>query len=339
MLQGALAELRLGNWRTCATSGSVIDAEARRSRGPRRRDILPRAPASPPAVACRMRARHLRRPSIIETSVPQRTGPRAVRPHPARAELPRVRIGPARSTRSTPAATASPWGKVPTPHDRERRRARARRQPVVEPQHHRRGGGVQPFGGEGPVRHRPEGGGPLYLHRLFARTPGPVLADGAPAGDRQRRKNRAADAAFSGFLNGWTAPAAACSRATSFRRATRPRRRLPCAPYCWPAPGAAGPTGEDDSLRFTARGTIAGVADSAAAVPSGDGGARQRQSPVAADRAAARTVQAASPRRCAHTSRWMPPGSTRRSARCCSTAATPRPTRCRCGRRAQRLIP
>ncbi|ENO96453.1 bifunctional proline dehydrogenase/pyrroline-5-carboxylate dehydrogenase, partial [Thauera phenylacetica B4P] len=57
-----------------------------------------------------------------------------------------------------------------------------------------------------------------------------------------------------------------------------------------------GPTGEDDSLRFTARGTIAGVADSAAAV------LHQVMAALAsgnhlllADTAAARKVQAALP--------------------------------------------
>src|SRR5690606_12742643 len=39
--------------------------------------------------------------------------------------------------------------------------------------------GVQPVGGEGLSGTGPKAGGPLYLHRLLTRTPGPVLADGA----------------------------------------------------------------------------------------------------------------------------------------------------------------
>ncbi|HRP67108.1 MAG TPA: trifunctional transcriptional regulator/proline dehydrogenase/L-glutamate gamma-semialdehyde dehydrogenase [Thauera sp.] len=155
--------------------------------------------------------------------------------------------------------------------------------------------GVQPFGGEGLSGTGPKAGGPLYLHRLLARTPGPALLDGALAvseGD----DTRAADAALERFL-AWLDGegrslvegdelAALRDRADACRarRITGLRLALP------------GPTGEDDSLRFTARGLIAGVADTPAAV------LQQAMAALAsgnrlllADTPAARTIVAALP--------------------------------------------
>ncbi|HHW64791.1 MAG TPA: trifunctional transcriptional regulator/proline dehydrogenase/L-glutamate gamma-semialdehyde dehydrogenase [Rhodocyclaceae bacterium] len=125
--------------------------------------------------------------------------------------------------------------------------------------------GVQPFGGEGLSGTGPKAGGPLYLHRLLARTPGPVLADGALA-VTDSDETRAADAALADFLT-WLDGAGRSLLEGDELAALRDRadacraRRLSGLRLALP-----GPTGEDDSLRFTARGTIAGVADSAVGV-------------------------------------------------------------------------
>jgi RHH-type proline utilization regulon transcriptional repressor/proline dehydrogenase/delta 1-pyrroline-5-carboxylate dehydrogenase len=125
--------------------------------------------------------------------------------------------------------------------------------------------GVQPFGGEGLSGTGPKAGGPLYLHRLLARTPGPVLADGALA-VTDSDETRAADAALAAFLE-WLDGAGRALVEGDELAVLRDRadacraRRLGGLRLALP-----GPTGEDDSLSFTARGTIAGVADSAAAV-------------------------------------------------------------------------
>ncbi len=93
-----------------------------------------------------------------------------------------------------------------------------------------------------------------------------------------------------------------------------------------------GPTGEDDSLRFTARGTIAGVATTPACRT------RYARSP-AATACCSRTARPRArcglpcPMRCTAMSAWIRPGSTGNSTRCCSTAARPRPTRCACASR------
>ncbi|WP_297363402.1 trifunctional transcriptional regulator/proline dehydrogenase/L-glutamate gamma-semialdehyde dehydrogenase [Thauera sp.] len=125
--------------------------------------------------------------------------------------------------------------------------------------------GVQPFGGEGLSGTGPKAGGPLYLHRLLARTPGPVLADAAVAvagGD----ETRAADAALAAFLEWLDGTGRSLLEGDELAvlrdRADACRaRRLSGLRLTLP-----GPTGEDDSLRFTARGTIAGVADGTAGV-------------------------------------------------------------------------
>ncbi|MDX9884715.1 trifunctional transcriptional regulator/proline dehydrogenase/L-glutamate gamma-semialdehyde dehydrogenase [Thauera sp.] len=125
--------------------------------------------------------------------------------------------------------------------------------------------GVQPFGGEGLSGTGPKAGGPLYLHRLLARTPGPMLADGAVA-VAESDETRAADAALDAFL-AWLDGAGRSLVEGDEIAVLRDRadacraRRLGGLRLALP-----GPTGEDDSLRFTARGTIAGVADSAAGV-------------------------------------------------------------------------
>ncbi|WP_245880934.1 bifunctional proline dehydrogenase/L-glutamate gamma-semialdehyde dehydrogenase PutA [Thauera aromatica] len=119
--------------------------------------------------------------------------------------------------------------------------------------------GVQPFGGEGLSGTGPKAGGPLYLHRLLARSPGPALADGAlalSAGDEAR----AAEARLAALLawldgDGRTLVTAAEHAALHARADTCRSRRLSGLTLTLP-----GPTGEHNSLRFCARGTLAGLA-------------------------------------------------------------------------------
>jgi len=125
--------------------------------------------------------------------------------------------------------------------------------------------GVQPFGGEGLSGTGPKAGGPLYLHRLLARTPGPALLDGALAVS-EGKETRAADTALDGFLAWLDGAGRGLVEGDEFTvlrdRADACRaRRISGLRLALP-----GPTGEDDSLRFTARGLIAGVAHTAAAV-------------------------------------------------------------------------
>lgn len=111
--------------------------------------------------------------------------------------------------------------------------------------------GVQPFGGEGRSGTGPKAGGPLYLHRLLKRTPGPVLGQSERLGD---------SAEFAAFLE-WLDHGARAfiegddlaslrARADLYRE-----RRLAGLKL-----GLPGPTGEDNSLRFVARGKIFGIA-------------------------------------------------------------------------------
>ena len=298
MLQGALAELRVGNPADVRVDiGPVIDAEARagleahvaamQARGARvTRLPLPAECAHGTFVA----------PTIIEIG--------------ALSELGREQFGPilhvlryraSELDGLIDAINASGYGLTMGVHTRidetvERVAARAH----VGNLYVNRNiigavVGVQPFGGEGLSGTGPKAGGPLYLHRLLARTPGPVLADGALA-VTDSDETRAADATLAAFLE-WLDGAGrgllegdelAALRdradACSARRISGLRLALP------------GPTGEDDSLRFTARGTIAGVADSATAV------LHQVMAALAsgnrlllADTAAARKVEAALP--------------------------------------------
>ena len=164
----------------------------------------------------------------------------------------------------------------------ERRRARTRRQPVCEPQHHRRGGGRAALSAAracpAPARRRADRSTCTGCLRV---RPARCWPDGALAVTDSDENPRRGCRVLRLPWNGWTAPAAACSRATS-RRATRPRRRLPCAPYCWPAPGAARPhrRGRQPALHRARHHRRRGGQRGRRAA-SGDGGARQRQSPAA----------------------------------------------------------
>ena len=268
MLQGALAELRLGNPADVRVDiGPVIDSEARagleahvaamQARGGRvTRLPLPAECAHGTFVA----------PTLIEIG--------------ALSELGREQFGPilhvlryraSELDELIDAINASGYGLTMGVHTRidetvERVAARAH----VGNLYVNRNiigavVGVQPFGGEGLSGTGPKAGGPLYLHRLLARTPGPVLADGAVSvseGD----ETRAADAALADFLAWLDGAGRGLVEGDEFAvlrdRADACRaRRLAGLRVALP-----GPTGEDDGLRFSARGTIAGVAEGTAAV-------------------------------------------------------------------------
>jgi RHH-type proline utilization regulon transcriptional repressor/proline dehydrogenase/delta 1-pyrroline-5-carboxylate dehydrogenase len=119
--------------------------------------------------------------------------------------------------------------------------------------------GVQPFGGEGLSGTGPKAGGPLYLHRLLARSPGPVIADGA------------LEATAAALPEAFEALAAWLERdgrqhlegdaVASLRDAADRCRARALAGHMLRLPG---PTGEDNRLGFHPRGLIAGVAGSQA---------------------------------------------------------------------------
>ena len=117
--------------------------------------------------------------------------------------------------------------------------------------------GVQPFGGEGLSGTGPKAGGPLYLHRLLQRSPGPDLANGALRVDQDAAPTLMdslldwLDGAGRALLEG-DELSVLRDRADAYRsrRVSGLRLALP------------GPTGEDNALRFVPRGTVAGVANS-----------------------------------------------------------------------------
>jgi RHH-type proline utilization regulon transcriptional repressor/proline dehydrogenase/delta 1-pyrroline-5-carboxylate dehydrogenase len=107
--------------------------------------------------------------------------------------------------------------------------------------------GVQPFGGERLSGTGPKAGGPLYLHRLLASRPA-VAMPGDRDDDALGRLTR---------LIEWL-------RATDAREAARLegyRRRSPLADRI----SLPGPVGEDNTLSFAPRGTIAGNARTSSA--------------------------------------------------------------------------
>jgi RHH-type proline utilization regulon transcriptional repressor/proline dehydrogenase/delta 1-pyrroline-5-carboxylate dehydrogenase len=117
--------------------------------------------------------------------------------------------------------------------------------------------GVQPFGGEGLSGTGPKAGGPLYLHRLLQRSPGPDLANGALRVDHE------ASPALMDALLDWLDGAGRAllegdelavlrDRADAYRARSVSSLRL----------ALPGPTGEDNSLRFVPRGTVACIATS-----------------------------------------------------------------------------
>jgi len=115
--------------------------------------------------------------------------------------------------------------------------------------------GVQPFGGEGRSGTGPKAGGPLYLYRLLRRTPGPEF------GQAGRVADNPAFAEFVDWLDGAGRTLVEGDDTTALRAhaETYRSRRLSGLRLA-----LVGPTGEDNSLSFFARGTIAGVAGSVA---------------------------------------------------------------------------
>ena len=115
--------------------------------------------------------------------------------------------------------------------------------------------GVQPFGGEGLSGTGPKAGGPLYLHRLLRRSPGPVLADGA------RTVGPASAQPALEALLGWLDTAGRAGldgdALARLRDAADVAKAAALAGRTLTLPG---PTGEDNRLGFVPRGLLAGVA-------------------------------------------------------------------------------
>ncbi len=122
--------------------------------------------------------------------------------------------------------------------------------------------GVQPFGGEGLSGTGPKAGGPLYLHRLLQRSPGPALEIGALAVERATGDEdlRLLDT-FLGWLDADGRTLLEGDELATLRDRADACRSRRITGLRLPLPG---PTGEDNSLRFVARGTIAGLASSVA---------------------------------------------------------------------------
>ena len=120
--------------------------------------------------------------------------------------------------------------------------------------------GVQPFGGECLSGTGPKAGGPLYLHRLLARSPGPQLEHGALAVTPAQRP-----ALLATFLEWLDGAGRALVEGEDILRLqgladAYLERQLAGRSLALP-----GPTGEDNTLRFVPRGTLAARAGSTAA--------------------------------------------------------------------------
>ena len=113
--------------------------------------------------------------------------------------------------------------------------------------------GVQPFGGEGRSGTGPKAGGPLYLHRLLRRSPGAEFDATAAVPEVFERFAAWLDEAGRAIIEG-DDTAALRARAEVCRSHRVAGLRLTLA----------GPTGEDNSLSFKPRGTLAAVAGSMA---------------------------------------------------------------------------
>ena len=113
--------------------------------------------------------------------------------------------------------------------------------------------GVQPFGGEGRSGTGPKAGGPLYLHRLLRRSPGAEFATVTAAPELFERFAAWVDEAGRALVEGDDTMALRL-RAEAYRSHHLAHLRL----------ALPGPTGEDNSLSFRPRGTVAAVAGSMA---------------------------------------------------------------------------
>ncbi|MCM2337049.1 MAG: trifunctional transcriptional regulator/proline dehydrogenase/L-glutamate gamma-semialdehyde dehydrogenase, partial [Pseudomonas sp.] len=113
--------------------------------------------------------------------------------------------------------------------------------------------GVQPFGGEGRSGTGPKAGGPLYLHRLLRRSPGAEFATATAVPELFERFAAWVDEAGRALVEGDDTMALRL-RAEAYRSHHLANLRL----------ALPGPTGEDNSLSFRPRGTVAAVAGSMA---------------------------------------------------------------------------
>src|SRR6266581_4413476 len=116
--------------------------------------------------------------------------------------------------------------------------------------------GVQPFGGEGLSGTGPKAGGPLYLHRLLAKTAGPRL-DGL----RDERRLAGLDRLIA-WLEGGAGGALSVAEAAPLAQRAAAWRRRTLLPLRVALPG---PVGEDNTLYFAGRGAVAGNAATPAA--------------------------------------------------------------------------
>lgn len=123
--------------------------------------------------------------------------------------------------------------------------------------------GVQPFGGQGLSGTGPKAGGPLYLHRLLARTPGPDLARGAVSvTPLDSHAEMTPFAALGRWLEGAARALIEGDDIAILRSYADQYRQRALAGMELTLPG---PTGEHNLLRFVPRGLVAGVAATPAA--------------------------------------------------------------------------
>ncbi len=117
--------------------------------------------------------------------------------------------------------------------------------------------GVQPFGGEGLSGTGPKAGGPLYLHRLLARSPAVRFGEAASVAQEADAAVRHALDAFAGWLEAGGRAVLEGDDIAVLRDRLDACRAGAITGLRLTLPG---PTGEDNSLRFVARGRIAGIA-------------------------------------------------------------------------------
>ncbi len=110
--------------------------------------------------------------------------------------------------------------------------------------------GVQPFGGEGLSGTGPKAGGPLYLHRLLRRSPGPNPRRFT------RPKVAPAFAAMAGWLESGARSLLDGDTVANLRDRPDAYRTARLANLALSLPG---PTGEDNSIRFVPRGRVAAI--------------------------------------------------------------------------------
>ncbi|MFN3984731.1 MAG: trifunctional transcriptional regulator/proline dehydrogenase/L-glutamate gamma-semialdehyde dehydrogenase [Rhodocyclaceae bacterium] len=250
MLRGAMDELSVGNTADVRMDiGPVIDAEAR--------DSLEAHVAQMQAAGCRVRRLALDEATRWGTFV----APTLVEID-GLARLRREQFGPVLHVLRFPAAgldalvdeiNATGYGLTMGLHTRiDERIARIVGRAQVGNLYVNRNMigavvGVQPFGGEGCSGTGPKAGGPLYLHRLLRRTPGAL---------RDQPADPAAAAGLE-WMRGWLEGDARSllegdeiamlrDRADAYRDRAITGLRLVLP----------GPTGEDNSLRFVARGRV-----------------------------------------------------------------------------------